>query len=116
MLELARDYHVIVMAATAQKTRTCAAPSRTIGHLARGFRRLKAVPRHLRRGRRSGGGAPGGTMPAPATSALLRSALILRPAITLCTVDHGIGAFVGLKQLAVAPGEPPQESGAALRR
>ena len=24
-------------------------------------------------------------------------------------VDHGIGVFVGLKQLAVAPGEPPQE-------
>ncbi|HJY34514.1 MAG TPA: transcription-repair coupling factor, partial [Vicinamibacterales bacterium] len=111
MLELARDYHVIAMAATAAEDTHQAALLVTIGHLARGFRLpegglvIYAEADVFEEERR----APEQARRRSATSVFLSDLRDLKVGDYVVHVDHGIGAFVGLKQLAVAPGEPPQE-------
>ena len=111
MLELARDYHVIAMAATAAEDTHQAALLVTIGHLARGFRLpegglvIYAEADVFEEERR----APEQVRRRSATSVFLSDLRDLKVGDYVVHVDHGIGAFVGLKQLAVAPGEPPQE-------
>jgi transcription-repair coupling factor (superfamily II helicase) len=111
MLELARDYHVIAMAATAAEDTHQAALLVTIGHLARGFRLpegglvIYAEGDVFEEERR----APEQARRRSATSVFLSDLRDLKVGDYVVHVDHGIGAFVGLKQLAVAPGEPPQE-------
>src|SRR6476660_2234383 len=111
MLELARDYQVIAMAATAAEDTHQAALLVTIGHLARGFRLpegglvIYAEADVFEEERR----APEQARRRSATSVFLSDLRDLKVGDYVVHVDHGIGAFVGLKQLAVAPGEPPQE-------
>jgi transcription-repair coupling factor (superfamily II helicase) len=110
MLELARDYNVIAVAATAAEDAHHAALLVAVGHLARGFRlpegklalyaeadvfeEERRAPEQRRRS---------------ATRAFLSDLRDLKVGDFVVHVDHGIGAFVGLKQLSVSPGEPPQE-------
>jgi transcription-repair coupling factor (superfamily II helicase) len=111
MLELARDYHLIAMAATAAEDTHQAALLVTIGHLARGFRLpegglvIYAEADVFEEERR----APEKARRRSATAVFLSDLRDLKVGDYVVHVDHGIGAFVGLKQLAVAPGEPPQE-------
>jgi transcription-repair coupling factor (superfamily II helicase) len=110
MIELARDYQVVATPADRTEDAHFAALLVTVGHLARGFRLPDGqltiyaeadVFEEERRGpeqrRRS------------ATRAFLSDLRDLKVGDFVVHVDHGIGAFVGLKQLSVSPGEPPQE-------
>ena len=111
MLELARDYNLIAMSATAAEDTHQAALLVAVGHLARGFRlpegrlALYAEADVFEEERR----APEQTRRRSATSVFLSDLRDLKVGDFVVHVDHGIGAFVGLKQLAVAPGEAPQE-------
>jgi transcription-repair coupling factor (superfamily II helicase) len=110
MIELARDYQVVATPADRTEDAHFAALLVTVGHLARGFRlpdgqltiyaeadvfeEERRAPEQRRRS---------------ATRAFLSDLRDLKVGDFVVHVDHGIGAFVGLKQLSVAPGEPPQE-------
>ncbi len=110
MIELARDYQVVATPADRTEDAHFAALLVTVGHLARGFRLPDGqltiyaeadVFEEERRGPEQRRRA--------ATRAFLSDLRDLKVGDFVVHVDHGIGVFVGLKQLSVAPGEPPQE-------
>jgi transcription-repair coupling factor (superfamily II helicase) len=110
MLELARDYQVIAAPVDRAEDAHQAALLVGIGFLSRGFRLPDAglavyaeadvfeEERHAPETRRRS-----------AAKAFLSDLRDLKVGDHVVHVDHGIGVFVGLKQLAVAAGEPPQE-------
>jgi transcription-repair coupling factor (superfamily II helicase) len=110
MLELARDYQLVAASADHAEDAHLAALIVAVGRLARGFRLPEAgfaiyaeadvfeEERHAPVARRRS-----------ASKAFLSDLRDLKVGDFVVHVDHGIGAFVGLKQLAVAPGEPAQE-------
>ena len=110
MLELARDYQVIAASAERTEDAHLATLIVGIGHLGRGFRlpdgnlALYAEADVFEEDRR----APEQRRQT-ANRAFLSDLRDLKIGDHVVHVDHGIGTFVGLKQLAVAPGEPPQD-------
>ena len=110
MLEIARDYQVIAAPAERAEDAHTAALLVAVGRLSRGFR-LPAVPlsiyaetdvfdedrRTPEQRRRS------------ASKAFLSDLRDLKVGDLVVHVDHGIGTFVGLKQILPGPGEPQQE-------
>ena len=110
MLELARDYQIIAAPADRAEDAHLAAMIVCVGRLSRGFRLPDAgvaiyaeadvfeEERHAPEGRRRS-----------ASSAFLSDLRDLKVGDYVVHVDHGIGVFVGLKELAVAPGEPQEE-------
>ena len=110
MLEIARDYQIIAAPAERAEDAHTAALLVAVGRLSRGFR-LPAAPlaiyaetdvfdedrRAPEQRRRS------------ASKAFLSDLRDLKVGDYVVHVDHGIGAFVGLKQIALGPGEPQQE-------
>ncbi len=110
MLELARDYQVIAASAERAEDAHLATLIVGTGHLGRGFRlpdaglALYAEADVFEEDRR----APEQRRQT-ANRAFLSDLRDLKVGDHVVHVDHGIGTFVGLKQLAVAPGEPPQD-------
>jgi transcription-repair coupling factor (superfamily II helicase) len=110
MLEIARDYQIIAAPAERAEDAHTAALIVAVGRLSRGFR-LPAAPlsiyaetdvfdedrRAPEQRRRS------------ASKAFLSDLRDLKVGDYVVHVDHGIGAFVGLKQITLGPGEPQQE-------
>jgi transcription-repair coupling factor (superfamily II helicase) len=110
MLEIARDYQVIAAPAERAEDAHTAALLVAVGRLSRGFR-LPAVPISLyaetdvfdedrrtpEQRRRS------------SSKAFLSDLRDLKVGDFVVHVDHGIGTFVGLKQILPGPGEPQQE-------
>jgi transcription-repair coupling factor (superfamily II helicase) len=110
MLEIARDYQVIAAPAERAEDAHTAALLVAVGRLSRGFR-LPAVPlsiyaetdvfdedrRTPEQRRRS------------SSKAFLSDLRDLKVGDFVVHVDHGIGTFVGLKQILPGPGEPQQE-------
>ena len=110
MLEIARDYQIIAAPAERAEDAHTAALLVAVGRLSRGFR-LPAAPlsiyaetdvfdedrRAPEQRRRS------------ASKAFLSDLRDLKVGDYVVHVDHGIGAFVGLKQITLGPGEPQQE-------
>ncbi len=111
LLELAKEYQVIAAPAFGAEDAHAASLLVTIGYLDRGFRlpdgglavfaegdvfEEERRPSEVQR-RRS------------ATQAFISDLRDLKVGDYVVHVDHGIGAFVGLKQLSVAIGEAPQE-------
>jgi transcription-repair coupling factor (superfamily II helicase) len=109
-LEIARDYQVIAAPAERAEDAHTAALLVAVGRLSRGFR-LPAVPISLyaetdvfdedrrtpEQRRRS------------SSKAFLSDLRDLKVGDFVVHVDHGIGTFVGLKQILPGPGEPQQE-------
>jgi transcription-repair coupling factor (superfamily II helicase) len=110
LLELAKDYQVIAAPATGAEDAHSASLLVGLGHLSRGFRlpegglALFAETDVFEEERR----APDQRRRS-ATQAFLSDLRDLKVGDYVVHVDHGIGAFVGLKQLSVAVGEAPQE-------
>jgi transcription-repair coupling factor (superfamily II helicase) len=109
MLEIARDYGVIAAPAERAEDAHTAALIVAVGRLSRGFR-LPAVPLSIYvetdvfdEDRR----AP--EQRRRASKAFLSDLRDLKVGDFVVHVDHGIGAFVGLKQITLGPGEPQQE-------
>ena len=110
MLEIARDYQIIAAPAERAEDAHTAALIVAVGRLSRGFR-LPDAPlsvyaetdvfdedrRAPEQRRRS------------ASKAFLSDLRDLKVGDYVVHVDHGIGAFVGLKQITLGPGEPQQE-------
>ena len=111
LLELAKEYQVIAAPAFGAEDAHAATLLVTIGHLDRGFRlpegglavfaeadvfEEERRPTESQR-RRS------------ATQVFISDLRDLKVGDHVVHVDHGIGVFVGLKQLSVAVGEAPQE-------
>ncbi len=111
LLELAKEYQVIAAPAFGAEDAHAASLLVTIGHLDRGFRlpegglavfaegdvfEEERRPSEFQR-RRS------------ATQVFISDLRDLKVGDYVVHVDHGIGVFVGLKQLRVAVGEAPQE-------
>ncbi len=110
MLEIARDYQIIAAPAERAEDAHTAALIVAVGRLSRGFR-LPGAPlsiyvetdvfdedrRAPEQRRRS------------ATKAFLSDLRDLKVGDFVVHVDHGIGTFVGLKQIRLGAGEPQQE-------
>jgi transcription-repair coupling factor (superfamily II helicase) len=110
MLEIARDYQIIAAPAERAEDAHTAALIVAVGRLSRGFR-LPSAPlsiyaetdvfdedrRAPEQRRRS------------ANKAFLSDLRDLKVGDYVVHVDHGIGVFVGLKQIVLGPGEPQQE-------
>ena len=110
MLEIARDYQLVAAPAERAEEAHYAAVIVTVGRLSRGFRlpdgqlslyaeadvfeEERRAPEQRRRS---------------ATRAFLSDLRDLKVGDHVVHVDHGIGIFVGLRQLGVALGEAPQE-------
>lgn len=110
MLEIARDYQIVAAPAERAEDAHTAALVVAVGRLSRGFR-LPDAPlsiyaetdvfdedRHAPEQRRRS-----------ANKAFLSDLRDLKIGDYVVHVDHGIGAFVGLKQITLGPGEPQQE-------
>jgi transcription-repair coupling factor (superfamily II helicase) len=110
MLEIARDYHLVAVPAERAEETHAAALVVAVGRLSHGFRLpdgglvLYAETDLFDEDRR----APE-TRRRQASRAFLSDLRDLKVGDYVVHVDHGIGAFVGLKQIQVAPGEPQQE-------
>ena len=110
MLEIARDYHLVAVPAERAEDGHAAALVVAVGRLSHGFRLpdgglvLYAETDLFDEDRR----APE-TRRRQASRAFLSDLRDLKVGDFVVHVDHGIGAFVGLKQIQVAPGEPQQE-------
>ena len=109
MLEIARDYGVIAAPAERAEDAHTAALIVAVGRLSRGFR-LPAVPLSIYaetdvfdEDRR----AP--EQRRKVSKAFLSDLRDLKVGDFVVHVDHGIGAFVGLKQITLGPGDPQQE-------
>src|SRR5204863_1422675 len=108
-IELLKEYDVFAIPVERAEDARYAAVLVAIGNLSRGFRLPDAglqiyaeydvfEEEHRAPERRRG-----------ATKAFLSDLRDLKVGDFVVHVDHGIGVFVGLKQLSIAPGEPPQE-------
>ncbi len=110
MLEIARDYQIIAVPAERAEDAHAAALVVAVGRLSRGFRladgglAIYAETDLFEEERR----APEARK-RQANRAFLSDLRDLKVGDYVVHVDHGIGAFVGLKQIQVGPGEPQQE-------
>ncbi len=110
MLEIARDYQVIAVPAERAEDAHTAALVVAVGQLSRGFRlpdgqlALYVESDVFDEDRR-----PPEQRRRSATRAFLSDLRDLKVGDHVVHVDHGIGVFVGLKQIQVGPGEPQQE-------
>ncbi|HEX7086893.1 MAG TPA: CarD family transcriptional regulator, partial [Vicinamibacterales bacterium] len=110
MLEIARDYQIVAVPAERAEDAHAAALVVAIGRLSRGFRladgglAIYAETDLFEEERR----APE-TRKRQANRAFLSDLRDLKVGDYVVHVDHGIGVFVGLRQIPVGPGEPQQE-------
>jgi len=110
MLEIARDYQIVAVPAERAEDAHAAAVIVAVGRLSRGFRlpdgglSIYAETDLFEEERRAAE-----TRKRQANRAFLSDLRDLKVGDYVVHVDHGIGIFVGLRQIQVGPGEPQQE-------
>ena len=110
ILEIARDYKIVAAPAERAEDAHSAALLVAVGRLSRGFR-LPAVPLSIYAERDvfdEDRRAPDQRRRS-ASTAFLSDLRDLKVGDHVVHVDHGIGVFVGLRQIALSPGERQQE-------